>query len=110
MKKLVDMSPDEILYELEQRMDVHLVNAELEARAEAAHKAMEGAVYKALKSTGMTVKDAEMEMRSHPDIKRSQEDLINKQINAQYTRAAVDRAKLASELWRTEQSTMRSMR
>lgn len=101
------MTADDILAELERRQDACVIAAENEAMAESAHKAMESAVYKAIRSSGQSIKDAEQEVRSNESVLESYKDLVRLQSSHMKARAAVDRAKLASELFRTVRADSR---
>jgi hypothetical protein len=105
--KLHELSPDQILAELEARSDLYVAAAEQEARAEAAHKQLEATLYKALRANGMSVKDAELGARVERSYQSSVEDLIGKQITSARTKAALERAKIAVELWRSIRADQR---
>ena len=105
--KLHEMSPDQILAELEARSDLYVTAAEQEARAEAAHKSLEAAMYKAYRAHGDSVKDSEMAVRCEESVKQSVDDLITKQTTALRCKAAVERAKIATELYRTIRADQR---
>jgi len=68
---------------------------------------MEAVVYKAYRANDSSVKDAEMGIRSNDAVKESLEDLITKQTTALRCRAALDRAKIAVELYRTIRADQR---
>jgi hypothetical protein len=105
--KLHELSPDQILAELEARSDLYVAAAEQEARAEAAHKAMEATIYKINRADKQSIEDAKASVRESTMYLDSLSDLITKQTTALRCRAALDRAKIAVELYRTIRADQR---
>lgn len=105
--KLHEMTPDQILEQLELRQDVYIEAAEIEAKTEAAHKQMEAQMFKLYRASKESIEDAKRSVIENEAFQTSWEDLIDKQMAAARARAAVERAKLATDLYRTIRADQR---
>ena len=105
--RLDELPPEVLLRELEKRSDAYVLAADAEARAEVAHRALEAGLYKAIRLSGASVKDAEMGVRERDAYVASSVDLIELQTKTAFARAALDRAKISADLFRTVRADQR---
>lgn len=107
--RLSDLDPDTLLEQLEKRQDKAIDATDHLNRIEASHKALESVTYKASRSAGMSIEDAKRAIQRDDMVTDSLNNLFDAQKEQAHSRAAVERAKLAFDLYRTIRADNRNV-
>ena len=111
MTKLAERSIDELMALLDSRHDAVVVAKERAARADFALERMKRGIYNALrKSGGVSIEDAKSQAFCADEVVEAYNESISAERAKDEALYALDRIKTAIDLYRTEQSTLRSMR
>lgn len=106
--KLHELTADAILETLEKRADAYLDAKDAAARAEAKHDVCKAAVYSALrKAGGISVDDAKARALENETVITCFHEWQDAEREKDRAYLALERARHAVELWRTEQSNRR---
>ncbi len=107
--KLSQMQSDLLLHELETRSDKLLKCDQAVGEAEAALKAFEACSALAHRDSGMSMAEAERRVQAGDEWVVLYTDLQSKRAQAAEAKRSYERAKIASDLWRTERASMRAV-
>lgn len=107
--RLRDMSSDQILALLEQRMERYADLQEEEKAQEARHDAFGANLYAEFRGKDMSVEDARRALWTVEDYRDSDAAVREARSAALKAKMAVERARAALELYRTERADMRSV-
>lgn len=110
--KLRDMSPDQILEELETRADNYADAYELEQNDKARHESLCVAMYQQFRegtadTSGMSQGDAERAYKSTQAYLESHKNLVMAQTDCLRAKMRLERARAAKDLYQTERADAR---
>lgn len=106
--RLRDMSPDQILEELETRADNYADAYELEQNDKARHESLCVAMYQTFRETeGMSQGDAEKAYKSTQAYLESHKNLVMAQTDCLRAKMRLERARAAKDLYQTERADAR---
>ena len=109
MKKLHELSADDILAIIETRSGALLEADETAAVRDTALKAWEATQAVAYRDSGMSMTEAEKRVRASEDWAEMYLELQKANIEAAEAKRSYQRAVMAQDLWRTESATLRAI-
>ena len=107
--RLLDLSAEQMLEELEARQEAAIEAEAKEARAKASLSATEGAVIDSLKREGHTIEVAKKRAWGLTDLQEAHAIYLQVWVEFKKAQAASHRASKAIELWRTERADSRKV-
>ena len=107
--RLLDLSAEQMLEELEARQEAAIEAEAKEARAKASLAATEGAVIDELRRQGFPVEIAKRKAQGHDSWREAHSVYLEVWVAFKAAQAAAQRASKALELWRTEKADARKV-